>query len=149
MSKFRDPIDYEETILTVTQNIWKHYKERLDIEAHKMSKEKYIKVGDALVQFIDNSTKDCFYEGRKWTSWGDVLLSISDARSLVESFFEAAKQYKDAKAAGKDTIREEQALADAAKKVNLRVKTRCSVVAELVGKLTPSWLYTAHTSNSK
>ena len=149
MSKFRDPINYDETIFTVTKNIWKHYQEVLNLKAHKMSKEKYSQVGDALLQFIENSTKDCFYEGRKWTSWGEVLLSISDARPLVESFFEAAKQYKDAKAAGKDVSKEEQVLSIAVQKVNLRVKTRSSVVAELFSKLTPTWLFMEHDKGSK
>ncbi len=149
MSKFMDPIDYDETIFTVTMNICKHYKEKLNFEAHKMSKEKYAEICDALVQFIEKSTKDCFYENRSWTTFDSVLLRISDARPLVESFFEAAKQYKDAKATGKDVSKEEQTLAVAAQKVNLRVKTRSSIVAELFSKLTPTWLFVEHDKGSK
>lgn len=149
--KFKNPIDYDATIFEVTESICKHYIARLKVEAHKMSAEKYGKVADALRQFIENCTKDCFYEKSAWGTYGEVLLKISDARLLVENFFGTAKIYKDAKAAGQDTTIAEQNLANIAQQVKLRVKTRSTVVSDLVSKITPNWLFMAHiaSANSK
>ncbi|MBR6363949.1 MAG: hypothetical protein IKS08_02565 [Alphaproteobacteria bacterium] len=149
--KFKNPIDYDKTIFDVTESICRHYVERLKAEAHKMSMEKYTKIADALKQFIENCTKDCFYEKSAWGTYGEVLLKISDARLLVENFFRTAKIYKDAKAAGQDTTIAEQNLANIAQQVKLRVKTRSTVVSDLVSKITPNWLFVAHvaSANSK
>lgn len=148
---FKNPIDYDATIFYVTESICKHYIERLKVEAHEMSVEKHVEVTDALRQFIENCTKDCFYEKSAWGTYGEVLLKISDARLLFENFFRTAKIYKDAKAAGQDTTIAEQNLAKIAKQVKLRVKTRSTVVSNLVDKFTPSWLFMTHvaSANSK
>lgn len=146
--KFKNPIDYDATIFEVTESICKHYVERLKAEAHKMSMEKYTKIADALKQFIENCTKDCFYEKSAWGTYGEVLLKISDARLLVENFFGTAKIYKDAKAAGQDTTVAEQNLANIAQQVKLRVKTRSTVVSDLVSKITPNWLFMAHVASA-
>ena len=144
--KFTNPIDYEQTILAVVKIICDYYKGKIAREARKISKEKYDRLVDAHAQLVAKSAKDCFWANRSWTSWSE-LLGLSDMHRFAETFFEAAKAYKDAKAAGKDIAKEEKSLADAVKKVDLRAKTHSSIVAELVGGMNifPGWLFATHT----
>lgn len=150
MSKFRDPIDYDQTITDVTKNICDYYKCKIAREAHKMSKEQYDKLVDMHKQFEEKSGQDCFYEKSAWNTY-DEMLKLSDMHTFVVSFFESAKAYRDAKAAGKDTINAEKNLADAAKKVNIRAKTHSSVAAGLLGNMNvivPSWLFATHVKGA-